>query len=207
MRHDECMVNSFILVRHAETPYSAQGRMNPDSTVEVGLTAPGERAARGLGRDLAGERIDAVAVAPSLRTRLTAAALVADRDVPTHVVDQLAEIGVGPFEDGPVSVYTTWLRNNPLTAAPPGGESALDATTRFLAGWRRVLRLPGPVVLVVSHNLPLRMLLNAAAGDDPLTGPLQRIPNVTRQDVTRDQLETGIAALSQWRDELAPKQG
>ena len=103
MRHDECMVNSFILVRHAETPYSAQGRMNPDSTVEVGLTAPGERAARGLGRDLAGERIDALVVAPSLRTRLTAAAIVADRDVSTHVVDQLAEIGVGPFEDGPVS--------------------------------------------------------------------------------------------------------
>lgn len=207
MRHDECMVNSFILVRHAETPYSAQGRMNPDSTVEVGLTAPGERAARGLGRDLAGERIDAVAVAPSLRTRLTADALVADRDVPTSVIDQLAEIGVGPFEDGPVSVYTTWLRNNPLTAAPPGGESALDATTRFLVGWRRVLGLPGPVVLVVSHNLPLRMLLNAAAGDDPLTGPLQRIPNVTRHDVTRDQLETGFAALRRWRDELAPKQG
>jgi broad specificity phosphatase PhoE len=201
------MDNSFILVRHAETPYSAQGRMNPDSTVEVGLTAPGERAARGLGRDLAGERIDVVAVAPSLRTRLTADALVADRDVPIHVVDQLAEIGVGPFEDGPVSVYTTWLRNNPLTAAPPGGESALDATTRFLAGWRRVLRLPGPVVLVVSHNLPLRMLLNAAAGDDPLTGPLQRIPNVTRHDVARDQLENGVAALRRWRDELAPKQG
>src|SRR6478752_10889224 len=79
------------------------------------------------------------------RTRLTAAAIVADRDVSTHVVDQLAEIGVGPYEDGPVSAYTTWLRNNPLTAAPPGGESALDATTRFLAGWRRVLRLPEPV--------------------------------------------------------------
>ena len=207
MRHDECMVNSFILVRHAETPYSAQGRMNPDSTVEVGLTAPGERAARGLGRDLAGERIDAVVVAPSLRTRLTAAGLVADRDVPIRVIDQLAEIGVGSFEDGPVSVYTTWLRNNPLTAAPPGGESALDATTRFLAGWRRVLRLPGPVVLVVSHNLPLRMLLNAAAGDDPLTGPVQRIPNVTRHDLTRDQVETGVAALRRWRDELEPKQG
>jgi broad specificity phosphatase PhoE len=207
MRHDECMVNSVILVRHAETPYSAQGRMNPDSTIEVGLTAPGERAARGLGRDLAGERIDAVAVAPSLRTRLTADALVADRDVPIHVIAQLAEIGVGPFEDGPVSAYTTWLRNNTLTAAPPGGESALDATTRFLAGWRRVLRLPGPVVLVVSHNLPLRMLLNAAGGDDPLTGPLRRIPNVTRHDLTRHQLETGIAALRLWRDELAPKQG
>jgi broad specificity phosphatase PhoE len=181
--------------------------MNPDSTIEVGLTAPGERAARGLGRDLAGERIDAVAVAPSLRTRLTADALVADRDVPIHVIAQLAEIGVGPFEDGPVSAYTAWLRNNTLTAAPPGGESALDATTRFLAGWRRVLRLPGPVVLVVSHNLPLRMLLNAAGGGDPLTGPLQRIPNVTRHDLTRDQLETGIAALRLWRDELAPKQG
>ncbi|MFL6050717.1 MAG: histidine phosphatase family protein [Gaiellales bacterium] len=207
MRHDECMVNSFILVRHAETPYSAQGRMNPDSTVEVGLTAPGERAARGLGRELASEQIDALVVAPSLRTRLTAAALVADRHVSTHVVDQLAEIVVGPFEDGPVSAYTTWLRDNPLTAAPPGGESALDATTRFLAGWRRVLRLPGPVVLVVSHNLPLRMLLNAAAGEDPLTGPLQRIPNVTRHDLTRDQVETGVAALRHWRDELAPTQG
>ena len=101
MRHDECMVNSFILVRHAETPYSAQGRMNPDSTVEVGLTAPGERAARGLGRDLAGERIDALCVAPSLRTRLTAAAIVADRDVSTHVVDQLAEIGVGAVRGRP----------------------------------------------------------------------------------------------------------
>jgi hypothetical protein len=51
------------------------------------------------------------------------------------------------------------------------------------------------------------MLLNAAAGDDPLAGPLQRIPNVTRHDVTRDQLETGLAALHRWRDELAPKQG
>jgi broad specificity phosphatase PhoE len=63
------------------------------------------------------------------------------------------------------------------------------------------------VVLVVSHNMPLRMLLNAAAGEDPLTGPLQRIPNVTRHDLTRDQVETGVAALRHWRDELAPTQG
>src|SRR5947208_16089100 len=134
MRHDECMFNSFILVRHAETPYSAQGSLNPDSTVEVGLTAPGERAARGLGRELASEQIDALVVAPSLRTRLTAAALVADRHASTHVVDQLAEIGVAPFADGPVSAYTTCLSDNPLTAAPPASESAPDATTRILAG-------------------------------------------------------------------------
>jgi broad specificity phosphatase PhoE len=34
------MDNSYILVRHAETPYSAQGRMNPDSTVESGFMRP-----------------------------------------------------------------------------------------------------------------------------------------------------------------------
>ncbi len=113
MRHDECMVNSFILVRHAETPYSAQGRMNPDSTVEVGLTAPGERAARGLGRDLAGERIDAVAVAPSLRTRLTAARW-------------------SPTATSPPTSSTSWQRSAsgrsrtaPSPSTPPG-----SATTR-----------------------------------------------------------------------------
>jgi broad specificity phosphatase PhoE len=177
--------------------------MNVDSTTDAGLTAPGERAARGLGCELMDEPIDAVAVAPARRALLTAEALIAGRELPTHVIEQLAEIGVGAFEGSPVSAYSSWLRSNPLVAAPPGGESGLDATTRFLVGWRRVGELPGPVVLVVGHNLPLRMLLNASAGEDPLTGRLQRIPNVTRHDMTRDEFTAGITALQRWRDDRA----
>jgi broad specificity phosphatase PhoE len=191
-------VDRLILVRHAETTYNAQGLMNPDSRLDALLSAAGERAARELGQSLASEPIDIAVVSPRLRTRRTAELLLAGRAVPLLELDELAEISVGSFEGSPVEAFREWVQANSLGAAPPGGESVLDAVSRYLTGLRRIQALPQPVVLAVLHNLPMRIALNAHAGDHPLAGPLKKMPHAARADMTAAELSHAIETLAAW---------
>ena len=187
-------MDRLILVRHAETTYNARGLMNPDSQAEAGLSPAGLRAALELRTRLSHEPIEIAIVTSRLRTALTAEALVGD-GTPLLVLD---EIGVGSFEGRPVSEYRAWIRSNPLRSAPSGGESVADATARYLTGLRRIRELPGDLGVVVMHNLPMRMTLNAAAGNDPIRGDVQRVPNAARFDLSGNGLDTAIAGLGAW---------
>jgi broad specificity phosphatase PhoE len=193
-------VDRLILVRHGETAYNAERLMNPDTQIDAPLSAAGERAARELGRTLASEPIAVVVTSPRLRARRTAELLLAGRDVPVLELelDELAEIHAGSFAGGPVSAFRQWMQSSPLAAAPPGGESVLQAAGRYLTGFQRIQALPEPVVLAVLHNLPMRMVLNAAAGADPVAGPLQALPHVARADMTAPDLRRAISALTTW---------
>jgi broad specificity phosphatase PhoE len=111
---------------------------------------------------------------------------------------ELAEIRAGSFTGGPVSAFRQWLQSSPLDAAPPGGGSVLAAAGRYLTGLRRIQALPEPVVLAVLHNLPMRMMLNAAAGADPVAGTLQTLPHLARADMTAPDLRCAISALTTW---------
>ena len=172
--------------------------MNPDAKVDAPLSEAGERAARELGQTLASEPIAVVVTSPRLRARRTAELLLAGRDVPVLELDELAEIDAGSFAGGPVSAFRQWMQSGPLAAAPPGGESVLAAAGRYLAGLQRIQALPEPVVLAVLHNLPMRMVLNAAAGADPVAGAIQTLPNVARADMTAPDLRRAISALTNW---------
>jgi broad specificity phosphatase PhoE len=191
-------VDRLILVRHGETAYNAERLMNPDAQLDAPLSAAGERAARELGQTLASEPIAVVVTSPRLRARRTAELLLAGRDVPVLELHELAEIDAGSFAGGPVSAFRQWMQSSPLAAAPPGGESVLAAAGRYLTGLQRIQALPEPVVLAVLHNLPMRMVLNAAAGADPVAGPLQTLPHVARADMTAPDLRRAISALTTW---------
>ena len=112
--------------------------MNPDAQVDAPLSAAGERAARELGRALASEPIAVVVTSPRLRARRTAELLLAGREVPVHELDELAEIHAGSFAGGPASAFRQWMQSSPLDAAPPGGESILEAAGRYVTGLQRI---------------------------------------------------------------------
>jgi len=191
-------VDRLILVRHAETAHSAEGRMNPDPPVDAPLSEAGERAARELGGLLAAEPIDLAVTSPRLRARRTADLLLAGRDVPLLELEELAEIRAGAFAGGPADAFRRWVREHPIETAPPGGESVLAAGGRYLAGLRRIEALSEPVVLAVLHNLPMRMALNAGSGADPVAGPVQSLPPAGRMDMHAACLRRAIEALEAW---------
>jgi broad specificity phosphatase PhoE len=191
-------VDRLILVRHGETPYNAQGLMNPDSQLEAPLSAAGEWAVRRLARSLGPEAIDVVVTSPRHRALRTAELLAAGRGIPVRHLDELAEIGAGSFEGGPVAAFQEWVRAGPADAVPPGGETVLAAAGRYLDGARSLQALEEENVVAVTHNLPMRMLVNAAGGGDPLAGPLQRVPHATRADLSAAELTSAIAALEAW---------
>lgn len=191
-------MDRLILVRHAQTPYNADGLMNPDSDVDAALSLAGERAARELGRSLALEPIDIAVVSPRLRTRITAELLLTGRKVPLLELDELAEISVGSFEGRPADAFRKWTRSRPLDATPPGGESILAAASRYVTGFTRIRAMREPVVVAVLHNLPMRMLLNARAGADPVAGPLKMLPHASRADMSAAELSCAIEALAAW---------
>jgi probable phosphoglycerate mutase len=191
-------VDRLILVRHAETAVGAAGLMHPDSRVETPLSPAGERAARALGAALAGEPIALAVCSPRLRARRTAELALEDRDVPVVDRPQLAEVAAGGFEGRPVRAYQRWVRGHPLDAAPTGGESLLAAAGRYVEGFRSLLAEPAPVVLAVVHNLPLRMVVNAEAGADPLAGPLQRVAFGLRSELAATRLAGAVDALAAW---------
>jgi broad specificity phosphatase PhoE len=191
-------VDRLILVRHGETPYNAQGLMNPDSQLDAALSATGEAAARRLARSLGPEPIDLIVTSPRLRARRTAELVAGRREVKLRDLDDLAEIRAGSFEAGPVAAFQEWVLATPPGTPAPGGESVLEAARRYLDAARLIRADPATVIVAVTHNLPMRMLINAAGGADPLTGPLRRVPHATRSDVTAAELDAAIDRLEAW---------
>jgi probable phosphoglycerate mutase len=189
-------VDRLILVRHGETDYNARGLMNPDSRLEAPLSADGEAAAERLAGEL--EPVDLLLTSPRLRARRTAEILAAPGGVEVRDLDDLAEIRAGSFEGGPVAAFQEWLLATPPESPAPGGESVLGAARRYLAAARLIRAEPAGVIVAVTHNLPLRMLVNAAAGADPLTGPLRRVPQATPHDLTAAEVATAIEGLAAW---------
>jgi broad specificity phosphatase PhoE len=191
-------VDRLILVRHGETAYNARGLMNPDSELEAPLSAAGVAAARRLSRALASEPVGAILTSPRLRARRTAEILAAPRSIDVHDLDDLAEICAGTFEAGPVAAFQEWVLTTPPDRPPPEGESVLAATGRYLAAARRLQASPHDVVVAVTHNLPMRMLVNAAGGEDPLSGPLRRVPHASRCDLSAAELAAAITNIEAW---------
>jgi probable phosphoglycerate mutase len=189
-------VDRLILVRHGETAYNARGLMNPDSELEAPLSADGETAARRLAGEL--EPVDLILTSPRFRARRTAELLAGDRGIEVRELDDLAEIRAGSFEAGPVAAFQEWVLGTPPATPAPGGESVLAATLRYVAAGRLILVDPARLIVAVTHNLPMRMLVNAASGADPLTGPVRRVPQATPHTLSSAELTAAIAAIEAW---------
>ena len=190
-----------ILVRHAESELSVRGRTNGDPARSVPLTATGVAQARALRAALAAEPLDLCVTSEFERVRETAELALAERDVPRLVLADLNDVRFGSFEGEPLSDYRRWAgANGPTTAAPGGGESRAGTVERYVRAYRTILARPERTVLVVTHGLPIRYVLNALEERDP--APIvDNVPYAEPFHVGRDALARAVARLERWAAE------
>jgi probable phosphoglycerate mutase len=185
----------FVLLRHGETVYNVERRVNGDPSVPVELTERG--------------RAQALAVAPAVRaiawgsawhtrfprTRDTLALLLPDGHPVPQVIPDLDDINVGDLEGKTIEEWRAWRRGRGLEEAPPGGESRLDVLRRYARGFDRLVQEAALPALVICHDQAIRYLENVLMDEDPLFGPVQAIPNATAFSYRRTDVALGAQRL------------
>ncbi|MEV4160087.1 bifunctional RNase H/acid phosphatase [Nonomuraea dietziae] len=163
------VATSLLLLRHGETPLSAERRFSGLGDPE--LTPNGRAQAEAAARRLSAPpyRLDVVVSSPLKRARRTAEAVAGLAGLDVEVDDDLRETDFGAWEGHTFTEIqrrwpaelAAWLADP--TAAPPQGESFTEVARRVEAARDRLLeRYEGRTVLVVSHVTPIKTLLRLA---------------------------------------------
>jgi probable phosphoglycerate mutase len=179
-----------VIARHGRTTYNDRRRVNGDPAVDVRLTAAGMAQVARLRARVRDMPIDLGVRTRFPRTAVTLDILLAGRDVPRVVCPDLDDVRLGEMEGADVEAYRAFRRAGGPAARPPGGESRLDVLGRYARGFRRLLAVPARMPLVITHDIPIRFVLNALEDADPLDGPVRAIENgvlytVSASDLTR----------------------
>jgi broad specificity phosphatase PhoE len=198
-------VERAILVRHAESAYSAKNLLNGDPYVYVPLTRRGRQEAKELGRVLADEAIDLCVTSRFPRTRETADLALRDRTIPRLVLKEFDDLRLGDFEGRPVEEVRAWLRvHGPSVPVPGGGESRVDSVRRYVGAYRILLAREERVVLVVSHGMPVTIVGLALRGRDvPLTLERDQVQPATPHEYSADELTRALRGLRGWVERTA----
>jgi broad specificity phosphatase PhoE len=167
----------FVIVRHGESTLNLEERVNGDPGVPVPLTENGRETARQLGLQVANIPLDHCFVTRFPRTQETAAIALEGREVPVTVEPLLDDIDIGDLEGRTLDEYRAWKRGHTRRDPFPAGESLDAAAERYARGYRRIVDSPYRIVLVVTHEIPLRYALNAAGGSEELDGPVHQLRN------------------------------
>ncbi len=187
-----------LFVRHGESEYSVDLRLNGEVGAGVRLTARGEEEARALSERLAGEQIDLCITSEFARTMQTADLALGVREVPRLVVPEVNDPRYGSYEGATLQEYRLWADGASSGARPSDdGESRLDIVARYARALRILLARPERVLLVVTHSLPIAYVL--ATRDGELPRP--RVPLVAHAAVhrfTAEELERAAEALEAW---------
>lgn len=191
---------TFALVRHGGTDYNLAGRLNGDPSVPVHLTDQGREQVALLRDGVAAMPVDLGVRTRFPRTEQTIAILLEGRDVPVVVCADLDDVLLGEFEGRSVEDYRRFRDENGQEARPRGGESRLDALARYTRGFERLLEVDARAPLVVTHDIPIRFLANAIAGEDPIEGSVHAVANASLLTVGEADMRRGLAAM---RERLA----
>ncbi|MDX6370436.1 MAG: 2,3-bisphosphoglycerate-dependent phosphoglycerate mutase [Gaiellaceae bacterium] len=169
----------YVLARHGESTLNFENRINGDPAVPVALTEKGRTEARLLGEQLAHVRLDLCVHTRFARTLETAEIALAGREVPLELEPLLDDIDVGELEGDTIEEYRAWKREHDRRDSFPGGESLDAAARRYAEAFRKLLKRKETSILVVTHEIPVRYALNAAADSNDLDGPAHQLPNAT----------------------------
>src|SRR3954451_23870153 len=185
----------FLVARHGQSLFNVDKVVNGDPALDRGLSEQGIEEATRLGSQLAGVPIDLVAVSPFPRALQTANIALGRREV-AHVVDEeLGDVRIGELEGASLDAYRESPAHHDRTVRFPGGESLDEAALRYAGAFERLLARHEPVTLVVCHEIPVRYLVNAAAGSDELNGPLTYIANATPYLFDEPTLRRGVERM------------
>jgi broad specificity phosphatase PhoE len=193
-------VEATILARHGESELSVVGRTNGDPTLACGLTETGRAQARRLGELLASDPLGLCVVSEFQRARETADLALEGRNVPRLVVPELNDIRFGDFEGMALVDYRVWAHaHGPEEPAPGGGDSRAETVRRYIRGYHTVLARPERMILVVAHGLPVRYVLDAAAGRTPAP-TVEQVPYAEPFRIDGAGLAAAVRRLEAWAE-------
>jgi broad specificity phosphatase PhoE len=172
-------VRLFLLARHGQSLFNVDGVVNGDPARDRGLSERGTEEGRKLAWQVAAIGVDLCVVSDFPRAQQTAELALDGRDVPRVVDRDLGDVRIGELEGKQLSDYRAWKHGRSRAEPFPGGESLDDAALRYAGAYERILARPEQTVLVVSHEIPVRYAVNAAAGSDDLDAPIHDIANAT----------------------------
>jgi probable phosphoglycerate mutase len=159
------------LLRHGQTEHTPERRFSGRNDLPLSRTGRAEaEAAAARAAELG---IEVIVASPLRRSRETAEIVAAALGLPIEFDDDLVELDFGAIE-GMTSEEAA--KKHPLaarrfgtdvTTAAPGGESVMDVSTRVARARRRILaRHAGRSVLVVTHMMPIKLMLTAGLDVD-----------------------------------------
>ena len=167
----------FLLARHGQSLFNVDEIVNGDPTLDRGLSEQGIEEAERLAGQLAALPLELVAVSPFPRALQTANIALAGREVPHLVDEDLGDVRIGELEGESLDAYRRTPAHTSRKERFPGGESLDEAALRYADAFERLLARDEPATFVVCHEIPVRYLVNAAAGSADLNGPLTYVAN------------------------------
>lgn len=161
-------MTTFFLIRHANT--DAAGKVLVGRKPGVHLNEEGRQQAGRLAAMLSRAPIRAIYSSPLERARETAAPLAEELGLAVNVLEAIAEIDCGEWQDSSIDSLAAgrvWERFNRLRgiARIPGGESMIGVELRMFEAMETLReRHPGETIALVSHGDPIRAALACYLG-------------------------------------------
>jgi len=160
----------FYLIRHGESSYNAEHRLQGQSNEPV-LSTRGRQHAQSVAAALAALPIEAVYSSPLRRALETARPVAEALKLPVVTDDRLKEINIGIFQGLLASEIgerypqetASWRSQDPDYRIP-GGESRRELMRRSEAALRAVRETEFQQVAVISHGGALAAALKALLG-------------------------------------------
>lgn len=164
------VVTTMALLRHGETPHTAEKRFSGWGGDDPELNETGIEQAHRAGRHLAAsDGADLIITSPMTRTRQTADIVAGYLGVDVVVEDDIRECAFGAWDGMTFAEVqqqepeelSRWLAAT--SVAPPGGESFDQVEVRVRAARDRIIeQYEGSMLVLVTHVTPLKTLLRLA---------------------------------------------
>jgi probable phosphoglycerate mutase len=162
-----------MLVRHAATTWTAQGRFQGQT--DIPLSPYGRRQVAALALRLRTETLHLLYASDLRRAWETAQAIATPHALRVQAERRLREMAFGHWEgltyaeiqQQDAQALAAWERD-PLHTAPPGGETLLHMTERIRTAYVSIVAdAQDQTIGIVAHGGPLQLLLCLALGLPP----------------------------------------
>lgn len=162
-------IHTLYLVRHGESVYNAEGRVQGQS--DIPLSPQGEKQSEAVAQALASVPVTAVYSSPLLRARQTAERIAAIHGLPIQFDDRLKELHAGIFQgklrrELPLlfpQEYAAWSSGDPFYVIP-GGQSRFQVQQRGKEVLEEIAARHTGHTVVVGHGALFRFALAALLG-------------------------------------------